>query len=270
MKKEGSGRRIAGNLIIILGLLCALGAGGLTLYNYLDGVRAEKAAADVMEKLADVIGDHLDEAYAQEEELDPYAEDPYAEDDSSDENGTGSSESSAEGAPAAASKRRGRTPQGKLRTRPMDDPSKTPYKDMPVEMIDGYPYIGFLEIPSLGLSLPVMADWDYDRLQISPCRYSGSYFTDDLTICAHNYARHFSPVKWIEMGADVYFTNVNGESIHYITSNIQTVQPTHIDDMIENSANSDSTNEWDMTLFTCNTGGQTRCAVRCTRIRQTT
>ena len=115
MKKEGSGRRIAGNLIIILGLLCALGAGGLTLYNYLDGVRAEKAAADVMEKLADVIGDHLDEAYAQEEELDPYAEDPSAEDDSSDENGTGSSESSAEGAPVAASKRRGRTPQGNNR-----------------------------------------------------------------------------------------------------------------------------------------------------------
>ncbi len=236
MAEKKSGRRIAGNFIIIIGLLCVLGAGGLTLYNYLDGLRAERASADIMEKLADVIGKTLDTAYSSEE-----------------------------GGTAAAGK--GRTADGKLRTRPMDDPAKSPYREMPTEMIDGYEYIGFLEIPSLGLSLPVMADWDYERLTVSPCRYSGSYYTDDLVICAHNYARHFSPVKWIDMGTDVYFINVRGERIQYITSNIETVQPTHVDDMIENSKNSDSSNEWDMTLFTCNTGGQTRCAVRCTRVK---
>ena len=218
---------------MILGLLCALGAGGLSLYNYLDSLRAGKASADIMEQLADVIGDNLDESNAKD----------------------------------GGTSRKSRTADGKLLTKMMADPTKTPYRDMPTEMIDGYAYIGFLEIPSLSLSLPVMADWDYERLKISPCRYEGSYYTDDLVICGHNYARHFSPVKWIEMGVDVYFTNVEGESIHYVTSNIQTVQPTSVADMIGNNNNGESQNDWDMTLFTCNTGGQTRCAVRCSRVR---
>ena len=140
---------------------------------------------------------------------------------------------------------------------------------MPTTMIDGYEYIGILEMPSLNLSLPVMKEWDYDRLKISPCRFTGSYYTDDLVICAHNYAKHFSPIKWIEIGADVYFTNVEGLTIHYIVTNRETVEPTDVETMIKNSKNSEtSTMEWDMTLFPCNTGGPTRCAVRCSRVQE--
>ena len=140
---------------------------------------------------------------------------------------------------------------------------------MPTTMIDGYEYIGILEMPSLNLSLPVMKEWDYDRLKISPCRFTGSYYTDDLVLCAHKYAKHFSPIKWIEIGADVYFTNVEGLTIHYIVTNRETVEPTDVETMIKNSKNSEtSTMEWDMTLFTCNTGGQTRCAVRCSRVQE--
>ena len=150
----------------------------------------------------------------------------------------------------------------------MESPELTPYKDMPVEEIDGYRYIGFLEIPSLGLSLPVMENWDYTRLKISPCRYTGSYYTDDLVICGHNYFRHFTPVKdSLGMGEDVYFTNVLGESIHYKTVNKETLAPTNIAEMVSNNSNSESQDDWDLTLFTCNLGGQTRAAVRCQRIR---
>ena len=146
---------------------------------------------------------------------------------------------------------------------PMFDPD-TP---MPVEVIDGYEYIGILEIPELDLTLPVMNEWDYTRLKISPCRFTGSYYADDLVICGHNYAKHFSPVKWIDIGADVYFTNVLGLTIHYVVTNRETVEPTDVATMVENTKNSESSIlEWDMTLFTCNTGGQTRCAVRCSRV----
>ena len=146
---------------------------------------------------------------------------------------------------------------------PMFDPD-TP---MPVEVIDGYEYIGILEIPELDLTLPVMNEWDYTRLKISPCRFTGSYYADDLVICGHNYAKHFSPIKWIDISADVYFTNVEGLTIHYIVTNRETVEPTDVELMIDNIHNStSSTMDWDMTLFTCNTGGQTRCAVRCSRV----
>lgn len=76
---------------------------------------------------------------------------------------------------------------------------------MPVTLVDGFQYIGILEIPSLGIRLPVMDTWDYDRLRISPCLYSGSYYTDDMVICGHNYQRHFSPIKGVDIDADVYF-----------------------------------------------------------------
>ena len=140
------------------------------------------------------------------------------------------------------------------------------YREMPAVEIDGCMYIGFLNIPSLNLTLPVMQKWDYERLKISPCRYSGSYFTDDLVICAHNYARHFSPVTGISMGADVWFVTAAGKKIHYTATNIQTIAPADIREMIQNNKNSLSGSEWDLTLFTCNTGGTTRCAVRCERV----
>ena len=135
-------------------------------------------------------------------------------------------------------------------------------KEMPTKEIDGYAYIGILDIPSLGLHLPVMASWDYERLSISPCRYTGSYYLNDMVICAHNYIKHFSPIKWIDIGADVFFTTVEGVVYHYQVSNRETLQPTAVEEMVDQTKE-----DWDLTLFTCNTGGQTRCAVRCSRVR---
>ena len=151
-----------------------------------------------------------------------------------------------------------------------DGKTAAPYVDpntpMPVEMIDGYEYIGVLEIPSEGLSLPVMNEWDYTRLKISPCRFTGSYYSDDLVICAHNYMRHLGPLLQIGIGEDISFTSVDGLTIHYIVTNRETVEPTAVEQMIENTSNSGtSLLDWDLTLFTCNLGGQTRCAVRCSR-----
>ena len=155
-----------------------------------------------------------------------------------------------------------------------DEETAAPYVDpntpMPVEVIDGYEYIGILEIPSEDLSLPVMNEWDYTRLKISPCRFTGSYYSDDLVICAHNYDKHLGRLLNIDLGVDVYFTNVEGLTIHYIVTNRETVEPTDVERMIENTGNSEtSLLDWDMTLFTCNLGGQTRCAVRCSRVEDT-
>lgn len=150
------------------------------------------------------------------------------------------------------------------------DAIDNPYEDMPgfedpnrpmeTIVINGYKYIGVLDVPSLGLSLPVMEEWDYSRLRISPCRFSGSYYNNDLVIAGHNYARHFSPVKWAKLGSDVYFTNTEGKVYHYEIAYIETLQPTQVEDMVSG--------DWDLTMFTCNTGGRTRCAVRCNRIYQ--
>lgn len=134
-------------------------------------------------------------------------------------------------------------------------------REMPTVEIDGNLYIGELSVPDLALTLPVMADWDYDKLKIAPCRYSGNYYYDDLVVCAHNYARHFSPLKWLPEGTEITFINVLGERFDYTISWIETIQPEAVEEMVEKDA--EAGEDWDLTLFTCNTGGQTRCAIRC-------
>lgn len=75
-----------------------------------------------------------------------------------------------------------------------------PRFEMPTVEIDGYDYIGYLDIPSLELSLPVMSEWSYPQLKIAPCRYAGSVYLDDMILAAHNYDRHFGRLKNLEGG----------------------------------------------------------------------
>ena len=135
-------------------------------------------------------------------------------------------------------------------------------REMTITAIDGWDYIGYLSIPSIGLALPVMSEWSYAGLKIAPGRYSGSTYADNMVVCAHNYAKHFSPIKWLAEGAQVYFTDMDGMRWSYEVSYVENLQPTQIEKMTEKTEDSDN---WDLTLFTCTTGGRARCAVRCVR-----
>ena len=141
-------------------------------------------------------------------------------------------------------------------------PELDPDKPMTEVELDGWNYIGYLSIPSIGLNLPVMSEWSYAGLKIAPGRYSGSTYADNMVVCAHNYAKHFSPIKWLAEGAEVYFTDMDGMRWSYEVSAVETIQPTQIEKMIEKTEDSEN---WDLTLFTCTTGGSARCAVRCVR-----
>ena len=140
-------------------------------------------------------------------------------------------------------------------------PELDPDQPMTEVELDGWNYIGYLSIPSIGLNLPVMSEWSYAGLKIAPGRYSGSTYADNMVVCAHNYAKHFSPIKWLALGSEVYFTDMDGQRWSYEVSNVETIQPTDIEKMIT----ADDQDDWDLTLFTCTTGGRARCAVRCTR-----
>lgn len=137
-----------------------------------------------------------------------------------------------------------------------------PNREMTVVNIDGYDYIGYLSIPSINLRLPVMSEWSYDGLKIAPGRFSGSVYADDMVIAGHNYAKHFSPIKWLDYGTEVYFIDMENQVWTYQVIQIETLAPTQVEEMSVKSEDDD----WDMTLFTCTTGGQARCAVRLMRV----
>jgi sortase A len=132
--------------------------------------------------------------------------------------------------------------------------------EMPVEEIDGRRYIGTIEIPALNKKLPVLEDWSYANLKISPCRYSGSYYTDDMVLCAHNYASHFNGLRWIDPGEEVIFTTADGVEYRYIITYRETLFPTEVERLLA------AEQDCDLTLFTCYIGGRTRCVVRCVRV----
>lgn len=130
--------------------------------------------------------------------------------------------------------------------------------------IDGKRYIGIIEVPELDLKLPVIGEWDYSNLGTAPCRYSGSIKTGDLVICAHNYWSMFGPLRYAGVGMEVYFTSADGTVYRYVVENRETLEPREVSRALENYKNSSRENaKWDMTLFTCNLGGATRCVVRC-------
>ncbi len=137
---------------------------------------------------------------------------------------------------------------------PLPDPYET---EMTEVEIDGFGYIGYLSVPASGLELPVMAEWDYDRLKIAPCRYTGSTKTDDLVICAHNYNRHFGPIRNLSAGDEVYFTDMDGALWKYEVVTVEILAPSDVDVM--------SAGDYDLTLFTCTYGGASRVTVRCER-----
>ena len=135
-----------------------------------------------------------------------------------------------------------------------------PDREMPTVEIDGYQYIGVLEIPALQLALPVIGDWSYPALKEAPCRYAGTAYAGGFVIAGHNYRTHFNPLKNLAPGNEVIFTDVEGTVFSYTAEEIVVLEPQEIEKMISL--------DWDLTLFTCTYGGQARLTVRCTRDRE--
>ena len=101
--------------------------------------------------------------------------------------------------------------------------------ELPVVELDGYEYVGTVSIPAIGIDLPVMSEWSYPKLKISPCRQFGSSRTDDLVIAAHNYESHFGKIGTLALGDEVRFTDMDGIENHYTVSAIEVHDPTDVE-----------------------------------------
>ena len=133
-----------------------------------------------------------------------------------------------------------------------------PELEMPVMEINGEFYIGVLEVPSLELSLPVIGnEWSEAKMKKAPCLYEGSVYMKNMIIVGHNYRSHFSKLKTLEPGTEIYFTDAEGNQFAYTMEWVEIIEETDIEAM------SAGTEEWDLTLFTCTYGGKERYTLRC-------
>ena len=222
--KKRQRRRKSGSLLIAIGMLMLLAAAILTSLNFIEDGQAGEAAGNALEQLL------------------------LAERDARDAARRASSETSDE--PAADS--------GGITLDPvyLNDNTSTPEGEMPVIDIDGYGYIGVLQIPSLDLTLPVISDWSYPALQIAPCRYEGSAYDGGLVIAGHNFDSHFGNLSRLEPGDEIRFIDLSGHTFTYAVAETEVLDATAIDQMVNGG--------WDLTLFTCTLSGETRFTVRCT------
>ena len=129
--------------------------------------------------------------------------------------------------------------------------------ELPVVELDGYEYVGYVSIPAIGIDLPVMSEWSYPKLKISPCRQFGSSRTDDLVIAAHNYESHFGKLTSLTAGDSVTFTDMDGIVNEYVVNKVEVLDPHSVEE-VEHSG-------YALVLYTCTYGGKTRVTVFCDR-----
>ena len=207
-----------GSLLMVLGLLLLLSAAAIAGYNIWDSNRAAESSQSIAQQLAAHI----------------------PEDSKVEANHT---------APDV-------TEQGNviLPEQEVPDYVLAPEMKMPEEMVDGIAYIGVLEIPELGLTLPVASQWSYPQLRQTPCRYTGSAYTNDLVISAHNYDQHFGNLGKLFHDSEIRFTDADGNVFIYQVVEFETLNPTAITAMTSYTEG--------LTLFTCTVGGKSRVTLR--------
>ena len=75
-----------------------------------------------------------------------------------------------------------------------------------------------------------------------------------MIICAHNYVTHFGRLRNLLPGDQVIFTDIDGDEFYYTVAEMDTLPGTAVEEM--------ESGDWDLTLFTCTMGGQSRVTVR--------
>ncbi len=240
LDRRGGRKKRIGMVFILLGLAAAAAAVILTISNFRDDIAAgESALADLhqMEEMLgiDADGDGLIGTVPIDEYNKAHNRDASA--------GSREGESGADSARGAAGE------QAAVY-------ELHPEMSMPTVEVDGHLYVGFLDIPAIKRTLPVMDTWSYPNLKIAPNRFVGTVYAHDMIICAHNYDRHFGLIKTLKEGDEVTFTDVYGDRFTYEVSEVTILQPTDVDEMTD-------PDDWDLTLFTCTIGGATRVTVRC-------
>ena len=140
---------------------------------------------------------------------------------------------------------------------PYDQAAVEKSNEMTVYVKNGWSYIGYLNIPSLSLELPVLSEISDYNLGMAPCRHFGSTKSDDLVLAAHNYPFHFGRIRELAPGDPVSFVDMDGVLSEYTVVTVNIIDPQDVDAVKDPSL--------DLVLYTCTYGGQNRIMVGCQR-----
>lgn len=132
---------------------------------------------------------------------------------------------------------------------------ESPEKQMPQVLLKGYPVIGILKAENTDIELPVIDNWNYDRLKVSPCRFSGSLEGKDLVLIGHNYEGHLKNLDQLKSGDGVTFVDASGKEHFFEVEKTAILAPEQVDKLISK--------EHALTVVTCTPTGKSRFAIYC-------
>lgn len=125
---------------------------------------------------------------------------------------------------------------------------------LPPRQYMGYSMIGSLKISSVGIRLPVLGNWNEEMLKVAPCLYRGSLSGGNMIIMGHNYKSHFTPLRKVQLGDEVVFTNTDGKVFRYRVEAIE---------ILHRNEGEKLDSEYPLSIFTCTPGGINRFVARC-------
>ncbi|MBR4054984.1 MAG: sortase [Clostridia bacterium] len=127
--------------------------------------------------------------------------------------------------------------------------------NMPTLEIDGVNYVALVEIPALGVRLPVADTWDTGRLYDSPARFYGSAYNHTLVIGGEDNANQFGFCDTVDQGVTVIVTDMTGTQFTYRVAYVER----------SNTAESQwlAGSDYDLTLFCRGAFSTEYIAVRC-------
>ena len=142
---------------------------------------------------------------------------------------------------------------------PYDQEAVDASNEMTVVVKNGWPYIGYLSLPTLKMDLPILSEWSFFNLGMAPCRHMGSTKSDDLVLCAHNYPTHFGKINQLKTGDAVYFTDMDGVRSDYTVVTLNIIGSDDIDLVTDPAL--------DLVMYTCTYSGEERVMVGCQRVK---
>lgn len=90
---------------------------------------------------------------------------------------------------------------------------------MAVLSVDGTNFVGILELPKYGSTLPVCNDWG--EVGEYPCRFDGSVYNRTMQIGATTQKGQYDFYREISVGDAVFFTDMEGNRFSYQVTDIR-------------------------------------------------
>ena len=106
---------------------------------------------------------------------------------------------------------------------PQSTGSMESYRDMamPALQIHDRDFIGVVDIPTFGVSLPIYSTWDAGKVSSFPCRFWGTVYDGSLIVGGADQRGQFACLDQLWNGDTVTVTDMTGSVFTYTVSNIQ-------------------------------------------------